>query len=624
MYWQDNDFEPGECFEQYRLIADDYDNNAVLVKTMVDSTLYMTHYHYRQTYKDVPVEGGYASEHFDINEKLIYTNARFAIELDLSVTPQLSEPDAKQALLNTFPSQCLLAWEVNSWENELKSELGDSTATYEPTGELILALDNYKNLDFYVPASRYRLTYIFDVLMLTPNKHARYYVDANTGEVFRELSLKHHDGIAHITNTGDRIIDTRARGWPNNDFVLETDNGDMHIHTKKSTNEQFSLRGEIDKNDEPWDFHENKATTVHWYAMQAWSFFSEVFLRHGPDGVNGEVRVSVEHPTTDGSQTYYSYEGWIKRDYLTFDHYGGYSTGDYADVVAHEYTHGIIRHNLHEGLGSEDEPGAINESFADIFGLMAQRYTIYGEIESSTDWLTAIPGANARSLSDSKSYGLHNTPVCGQTLGNPDTYLGDYWTDYFCPLSNGDKHAKAGVQNHWFYLLSEGGTGTNDNDDSYEVEGIGEDDALLIAWFAMMFNLNHEAQYHESMEATIQAARLIFGECSNQQHQTIDAWYAVGLGEPSDCPGFSSIKSLEETEFCRIYPNPTIDNQITIKWDNHEKFEVLLFDLRGNLIFSYNTYNQLTLLELPDVSKGVYLLRLTDQVSSINQKIIVQ
>lgn len=163
MYWQDNDFEPGECFEQYRLIADDYDNNAVLLKTMVDSILYMTHYHYRQTYKDVPVEGGYASEHFDINEKLIYTNARFAIELDLSVTPQLSEPDAKQALLSTFPSQCLLAWEVNSWENELKSELGDSTATYEPTGELILALDNYKNLGFYVPASQYRLTYIFDV-----------------------------------------------------------------------------------------------------------------------------------------------------------------------------------------------------------------------------------------------------------------------------------------------------------------------------------------------------------------------------------------------------------------------------------------------------------------------------
>ena len=46
----------------------------------------------------------------------------------------------------------------------------------------------------------------------------------------------------------------------------------------------------------------------------------------------------------------------------------------------------------------------------------------------------------------------------------------------------GGVHINSGVQNHWFYLLSQGGSGVNDNGDSYSVSGIGINQALEIAY----------------------------------------------------------------------------------------------------------------------------------------------
>ena len=53
---------------------------------------------------------------------------------------------------------------------------------------------------------------------------------------------------------------------------------------------------------------------------------------------------------------------------------------------------------------------------------------------------------------------------------HPDTYLGDYW--YSGTGDNGGVHYNSGVQNHWFYLLTEGGSGQNDHGASFEIEGI--------------------------------------------------------------------------------------------------------------------------------------------------------
>jgi len=74
--------------------------------------------------------------------------------------------------------------------------------------------------------------------------------------------------------------------------------------------------------------------------------------------------------------------------------------------------------------------------------------------------------------------------------GDPDTYLGNNWE--FTAIDNGGVHTNSGVQNYWYYLLSVGGTGINDNGYSYNVTGLGIDTAAAIAYrkFIGLFNAN--------------------------------------------------------------------------------------------------------------------------------------
>ncbi|WP_084374434.1 integrase core domain-containing protein [Reichenbachiella faecimaris] len=51
--------------------------------------------------------------------------------------------------------------------------------------------------------------------------------------------------------------------------------------------------------------------------------------------------------------------------------------------------------------------------------------------------------------------------------GQIDTYLGDLW--YSGSGDNGGVHYNSGVQNFWYYLIVEGGTGTNDIGYTYDV-----------------------------------------------------------------------------------------------------------------------------------------------------------
>jgi hypothetical protein len=121
----------------------------------------------------------------------------------------------------------------------------------------------------------------------------------------------------------------------------------------------------------------------------------------------------------------------------------------------------------------------------------------------------------------------------------PDTYHGTYWIDPSgCavpdPLSNDQCycHTNLSVLSHWFYLLSQGGSNTNDIHNYYNVYGLGIDTAARIVWQAENVNLrgHPNAQYSDVMTQTIQAVEDIYGTNSFAEMQVKNAWYAVGLG----------------------------------------------------------------------------------------------
>jgi len=134
----------------------------------------------------------------------------------------------------------------------------------------------------------------------------------------------------------------------------------------------------------------------------------------------------------------------------------------YIDIVAHEFAHGWT--GTTSRLIYLDESGALNESFSDILGTVVEFYAL----DTLASWKLGLPMNPFRDMAAPK------------TEGDPDTYLGRNWERG--TSDNGGVHSNSGVQNYWFYLLSEGGKGTNDNGDAYEVAGIGMDDAMAVAF----------------------------------------------------------------------------------------------------------------------------------------------
>jgi hypothetical protein len=205
------------------------------------------------------------------------------------------------------------------------------------------------------------------------------------------------------------------------------------------------------------------------------------------------------------------------------------------DIMGHEFTHGVTQETAR--LDYEKESGALNESFSDILGEMIESFG-----QGSCDYLVGAfrNGGAMRSFINPKNF------------GQPDTYLGTNWfnTNGCTPDAktndNCGVHTNSGVQNHWFYLLSEGGSGINDKGVSYNVTGITRFKARYIVYRALLEYLGSSSQYIDARKASLKAAEDLFGSCSSEAIAVGDAWHAVGV--ESQSPEF--IKNI-----CGSYPS---------------------------------------------------------------------
>ena len=141
--------------------------------------------------------------------------------------------------------------------------------------------------------------------------------------------------------------------------------------------------------------------------------------------------------------------------------------------------------------------------------------------EGNCDYLVGGDRGAIRSFINPKSY------------NDPDTYLGLKWVSTTCsPAKTNDYcgvHTNSGVQNRWFYLLSEGGSGTNDKGFAYNVTAITRFKARQIAYRALTEYLTSSSKYIDARAASLRAAWDLYGQCSQEIISVGDAWHAVGV-----------------------------------------------------------------------------------------------
>lgn len=481
-------------------------NNADLIlKRTEQDKLGFIHFRFYQTYRGVPIENSMFIIHTK-NGLLKSLGGSIVTDFD----PLMDERGATRvsevnAIANAvkYVHAKVYAWQDADMEQRIKIQTGNPNASYLPKASLVW----YSPTDDVSPREL-RLCYKVDVYARQPLSRAWYFVDAITGDVIGKkdkIFFSDATGTANTAYSGAQTIHSDLNGSSYRLRDYTKGNGIITLH-----GESGQRGNDYSSSSANWTLTGTNiaALDAHYGVSQTYAFYKANFNRNSYDNAGTALYSYVNDPTyTDNAFWDGSAMNFNKRSNSSQN--PGGVTG--IDVTGHELSHGVTQEE--SGLNYSKEPGAMNESMSDIMGKSVQFWSKPGDINwlmsNDMNWII-------RSMSNPNAE------------GQPDTYKGTYWTT--SSADNYGVHTNSGVGNFMFYLLVNGGSGTNDKGSSYSVTGIGLSEADQIIYRSNTTYLVPTSQYADWRNACINAATDLYGASSNEVIQVENAWYAVGIG----------------------------------------------------------------------------------------------
>ncbi|MBK8413113.1 MAG: M4 family metallopeptidase [Bacteroidetes bacterium] len=477
-----------------------------------------THFRFQQYHKGLKIVGAETILHHN-GLYLKSMNGDIAENLNLNIQPAISSESGLQLSKDALNAVAYV-WENPEIAAKLSNMSNGEKNFEKPDGELVICRKNW-NAEF--TADNLILAYRFRMMVLPVDQSKDVYVDAITGDVIKQIPLATNcnNNTGNTTWYGNKSFNAGYYGWPNNAWLLESHcPGEATMRSLRGDPLLIYNYGDADGS---WTdangvngYNQRAGVTTYWAIHKAYDYYKNYHARLSYDNANGQLDCFSE---ISGGLWISSAEN---ASWNTVTHHMSFGadntsspTDDWntLDIVGHEMTHGV--HQWSIGNNYSGQPGALDESFADIFGEC---------IEAN---------AKGNALPDFLIGADKGTPI--RYMSNPnikfhaDTYYGTFWVDPSDPFDNGGVHFNSGIQNFWFYLLVMGGSGTNDHGNNYSVASIGLNAARNIAYRNMDVYLTTSSGFVDAREGSLRAAQDLFGWCSNEMLQVAKAWYAVGV-----------------------------------------------------------------------------------------------
>ncbi len=361
--------------------------------------------------------------------------------------------------------------------------------------------------DIRPAAWTWRLVQSVDLPDGTPQHYATY-VDSNDGRVIARHALVATEKVTPTTgvavNMFDQPITLRISHYESsNVFGLFDQSKGLAAATIYTFNAQHSenkgaLATSANKNQ--WS---KPLATAHEHMQQVVDYFRQTHARNSWDGKGAQVRQLVHFGVAYNNAFW---DSWNK--HMALGDGDGYFFKSFTralDVSAHEYAHAVITGTVN--LVYQGQPGALNESFADVMSVMVDR----------DDWLIGeeIVGADAFPLGYARSLA---TPEGGnQPAHMDDLYKG--LEDY------GGVHINSGIPNHAAYVLAQARSR----------------ELVEKVWYRTLYkhHIGTQASFVDMAEGTMTACDELAaagqadaGDCT----EVAKAWVAVGVLGAADVP----------------------------------------------------------------------------------------
>ncbi|MBN2610213.1 MAG: M4 family metallopeptidase [Bacteroidales bacterium] len=461
------------------------------------------HVRFNQVYKGIEIYGADVAVHIGTAGQGNIFNGRYRkVEEGIAVNPVITKQEA-----------------LTKAEGHVRTMHKSMETISEDILPVTLLTPGF-SLVIYRPRNPYAGNMLAWHLTLFTADHHRweYFVDAINGNILGFFENTCHADGARTANANDlngvtRTINTYQAG--SNYYLLDASREMFNAAASQLPDEPVGAIITIDMAN-TWGENQSfryilsasnawnnpVAVSAHYNAGVAYEYYRQKHGRNSIDGNGGTIWSVVNVPDVEtGAPLDNAF--WNGR----FMYYGN---GDVAfkplagalDVAGHEMTHGVVENTAN--LIYEGEPGAINESMADIFGSMMD----------TEDWLigedvvkTAVYSSGAlRSMSDP-----HNGGSSLSDNGYQPKHMDEKYT------GTGDNygvHINSGIPNHAFYLLA---------------TAVGKDKAADIYYRALDRYLTKSSQFIDLRLAVIQSATDIYGISSAEATQAAVAFDAVGI-----------------------------------------------------------------------------------------------
>ena len=357
----------------------------------------------------------------------------------------------------------------------------------------------------------YRLAW---AVSIRPNfiEEWKYFIDATSGEIIRKYNNTNSDGAVTATATDlNGVVQTINTYLETGTYYLIDLAETMYVPSTQegvimTLDANFTSTSNLDYKyvtsaNNTWS--QRNAVSAHNNATRAFRYFKETFGRNSLNDKGGNIISFVNVTEDDGS----SMENAFWNGKAVFYGNGGtYFTplAGALDVGAHELGHGVVSNTAN--LEYYGQSGAMNESYADIFGAMVDRNDwLIGEDVTKT---TLSPSGALRNMADPHNMGTSLSQSYWQPKTVTEMYLGSE--------DNGGVHINSGIGNYAYYLYA---------------TAVTKEKAERVFYRALDNYLTSTSQFIDWRIAVIQAATDLYGAASQEVTKAGDAFTAVGIQE---------------------------------------------------------------------------------------------
>jgi bacillolysin len=234
-----------------------------------------------------------------------------------------------------------------------------------------------------------------------------------------------------------------------------------------------------------------------------YDYFKSRFGRDGIDGKGSRMKATVRYCPSYGCPWRNAEWRWGPQQ-ATFGR--GWAKAD--DIVAHEFTHGVL--DAEAPLFYHYQSGAINESYADVFGELIDLSYAGGKDDRWSRW----------KIGEDTPIGYFRDMKNPTSKGHPDRVRSPRW--HTAPSDYGGVHRNNGVGNKAAYLVASGG-----RFGGYKIKGIGRDKTARVWYQALTTRLTSAANYVDLADALVSACTdlvgtrgITFGDCTSVRKAT--------------------------------------------------------------------------------------------------------